>query len=262
MEPYTFTSTGRDKVRLVERQQEAHFNRIAVLYEQHYGDPSSQMYLEAHVYRPMFQGITICGIKGIDLMCGGGGASSYLSSRGAQMAGLDVSQEEIGLYKKHCPACEAICASIFDNNLESDCYDCAVSVGGLHHLQPRAADAIREIHRILKPGGWFCFSEPHAGSIPDLFRRLWYRRDPFFLPNEASIDFQDLKGKFSGLFDFEIERYSGNIAYLLVLQSMILRIPHHLKPLYTMPLLRIESSIKRLQGKLLSCFVVVRWRKK
>ena len=40
-------------------------------------------------------------------------------------------------------------------------FDCVAVVGGLHHIHPNVKAAVREIHRVLKPGGHFCFMEPH-----------------------------------------------------------------------------------------------------
>jgi SAM-dependent methyltransferase len=137
-----------------------------------------------------------------------------------------------------------------------------VIVGGLHHLHPNANAAIDEIHRILRPGGYLCFAEPHKGTFPDLIRRWWYKRDALFADNEDAIDLNEMKRKFTPRFIFNRERYLGNAAYLLVLNSMVFRIPLKLKPFYTPALLLLESLINPFQGKLFSCFVVCQWRKK
>ncbi len=104
--------------------------------------------------------------------------------------------------------------------------------------------------------------EPHKDSFPDLIRRWWYKRDPLFADNEEAIDLSEMKRRFASRFIFNRERYLGNAAYLLVLNSMVFRIPLKLKPFYTPPLLHLESIISPFQGRLLSCFVVCQWRKK
>jgi SAM-dependent methyltransferase len=245
-----------------ERMQKLHYDRIGVEYEAHYGDPCSQRYRDKFFHQPMFEGMNLSGMKVIEAMCGSGQTTQYLISQGAQVTGLDISDNTIMSFNKRWPETQAVCASILDSGLNSDSYDAVVIVGGLHHLHPNVDAAIDEIHRVLKSGGYLCFAEPHKGSFPDLVRRWWYKRDSLFSDNEEAIDLSEMKSKFASRFIFNQERYLGNAAYLLVLNSMVLRIPLKLKPFYTLPLLILESLISQFQGRLLSCFVVCQWRKK
>ena len=121
---------------------------------------------------------------------------------------------------------------------------------------------MRELHRVLKPGGYLCFMEPHSGSLPDIVRRVWYKHDQLFSDNEAAIDLGAIERELSSHFSFNRVKYQGSVGFLLVLNSMIFRIPLRLKPLYTPLLLALESLISKLQGKKLSCFVVAQWQKK
>ena len=93
-------------------------------------------------------------------------------------------------------------------------------------------------------------------------RRRWYRRDDLFAKNENSIDLDSIKREFADRFDFLPEDYLGNVAYLLVLNSMVFRVPLKLKPLYTPPLMVVESALAPLQTRLLSCVAVSRWQKR
>jgi SAM-dependent methyltransferase len=245
-----------------EQKQRAHFNNISSQYEKHYGDACSQLYRLKIIYRPMFEGVGLTGMKVVEAMCGSGETTAYLLSRGAQVTGLDLAMKEIESFKQRWPDCRPICRSIFDSGLENRFYDCVVSVGGLHHLHPRLNEALFEIHRILKPGGYFCFSDPQKGSVPDLVRKFWYRHDHFFANNEAAIDLKAIKRMFAPYFVFRKEIYMGNIGYLFVLQSLILRVPLRIKALYTPALLSLESLINKIQCKPLSCYVVCQWQKK
>lgn len=246
----------------VERVQRDHYDHIGLEYEQHYGDACSLEYRRRFICNPMFDGIQLRGTKVLDAMCGSGQLASYLLDQGASVTGLDISANEIELFRKLLPSSSAVCSSVFDSGLESNSFDTVAVVGGLHHLHPRLNDAVREFHRVLKPGGQFCFAEPCAGSLPELVRREWYKRDHLFADNEAGIDLDALKDKFSGDFIFKRDEYLGNIAYLLVLNSMVFRIPLTLKPYYSRPLMAAEGIINKVQGKLLSCFVVSQWQKK
>ncbi len=241
--------------------QARHFDEMAAKYAEHFGDTWSQKYRHRFINAPLLEDIELSGAEVIDAMCGNGETTGYLLEKGARVTGIDISREEIQNFRKSFPQCRGLCRSILTTGLDSDSFDCVVVVGGLHHLHPAVSDGIREIHRILKVGGHFCFAEPHRGSLPDRARRMWYRLDGLFAENEAAIDIAALKSEFSREFEVVKEDYSGNLGYLLVLNSMIFRIPVWAKPLYSPALLGIESILEKVQGKLLSCLALCQWRK-
>src|SRR5262249_52809558 len=150
----------------------------------------------------MFEGMNLSGMKVIEAMCGSGQTTQYLISRGAQVTGLDISDEAIKSFNRRWPDSDALQASILDSGLDGDSFDAVAIVGGLHHLHPNVNAAIGEIHRILRPGGHLCFVEPHKGSFPDLIRRRWYEYDPLFADNEEAIDLEAMKLKFASQFVF------------------------------------------------------------
>jgi SAM-dependent methyltransferase len=210
----------------------------------------------------MFEDIDLGEMNVLDAMCGSGHTTEYLLSRGARVTGLDISAEEISRFRARWPEARGLCRSLLDSRLDSDSFTCVAVVGGLHHLHPHLDTAIREIHRILKPGGYLCFMEPHSGSIPDVFRRFWYRFDQLFSDNEAAIDVGALQRDFAPLFSFKRARYRGNIAFLLVLNSLIFRMPLRAKPIYSPALMACEAAVSTLQNKLTTCFAIGQWQKK
>jgi SAM-dependent methyltransferase len=245
-----------------EQLQKLHYDRIAQEYEAHYDDSNSQRYRDKFYHRTMFEGMNLTGMNVLEAMCGSGQTTQFLLSEGARVTGLDISNETISSFSRRWPQCNAICASLLDSGLESDSFDAVSIVGGLHHLPPYVESAIGEIHRILKPGGYLCFAEPHKGSLPDLFRQLWYKHDSLFASNEEAIDMTELKRVFASQFSFKRERYLGNVAYLLVLNSMVFRIPLRLKPVYSPALIHLESVLNLLQSKMTACLVVCQWQKR
>jgi SAM-dependent methyltransferase len=245
----------------LEQLQRLHYDQIGSQYTSQYGDACSRQYREKFINEPLFAGIDLSGMNVLEAMCGSGHTTEYLLSRKANVTGLDISSVEIEIFKQTWPGCEARCASIFDSGLSDESFDCVAVVGGLHHLQPNIHIAINEIHKKLKPGGYFCFAEPHRGSFPDFVRSFWYKHDRIFAANEASVDLEALKREFSGFFSFKRETYLGNIAYLLVLNSMVFRIPVGFKPSYTQILMKSEAVINKLLGKRSSCYVVSQWQK-
>jgi len=244
-----------------EQLQQDHYDQIADEYEAHYSDACSLEYRRKFIYEPMFAGLDLSGMKVLDAMCGSGQTTEYLLSRGAHVTGLDLSNEVISSFKSRWTNCDAIQRSLLDSGLPNESFDCVVIVGGLHHIHPNVSAALSEINRVLKPGGYLCFMEPHSGSLPDVIRRIWYKHDRFFSDNEASVDVDSFEQEFTAQFKSHKVTYLGNIAFLFVLNSLIFRIPVRVKPFYSSVLMKLEAVINRLQGKLTSCFVVARWQK-
>ena len=246
----------------IEARQGAHYDQIAEGYEAHYSDEWSTLYRRRFVYEPLVEGVEIGGRKVLDAMCGSGQTASFLVEKGGDAYGLDVSEQVIRQFQAKLPGATAVQGSILQTEFEDEFFDAVFVTGGLHHVHPKVPEAVNEIHRILKPGGWLCFFEPHAGAMADAARRLWYRFDPLFEENEAAVDIDELVRLNRDRFDFVTLRYSGGPAYLLVYNSMVFRLPRSWKRYYTSPLLWLERRLERFQGKRTSCFALVQWRKR
>ena len=244
-----------------ERQQQRHYDTIAADYEAHYSDEWSVEYRRRFIYEPMFAGLNLAGLQVLDAMCGSGQTTSYLLARGASVTGLDISNEVVDTFQSRWAGANVVKRSLLDSGLPDNSFDCVAVVGGLHHIHPNVKAAVREIHRVLKPGGHFCFMEPHSGSLPDVVRKVWYRFDRFFSDNEAAIDVSALQRDFRGSFELRKVNYLGNVAFLLVLNSLIFRIPPKSKKLFAPLLMKLEPWINKLQTKLTSCFAVTQWQK-
>jgi SAM-dependent methyltransferase len=245
-----------------EKRQAKHYDEIASAYEEHYSDEWSQRYRRVFINDALTEGIDLAGSNVLDAMCGSGQLAGYLEAKGARVTGIDISSEVIELFKAKLPQTPAIERSILATGLDEGSFDAVIVVGGLHHVHPDVDRAVDEIHRILKPGGYFCFAEPHVGSMPNAARRLWYWLDPLFEANEAGIDPAHMQRANAHRFEFVRTRYTGALAYLLVYNSMVFRVPRSVKRLYSPLLLRIEKPIQRIQGRRTSCMVVCTWRKK
>lgn len=253
---------NKDLVSEAEQLQAAHYDRIAGAYSAHYHDKWSWEYRERFINRRMFANLRLEGKQILEAMCGSGGVTEHLLRQKASVTGLDISAKELAIYAEKYPQAQTICGSILKTGIENEKFDVIAVVGGLHHLHPDLSPAIREIHRVLKPGGYFCFAEPHRNSLPDLIRRRWYKRDSLFMHNEEAIDFPALKNEFGKLFDFKLEKFGGNLAYLFVLNSMVFRLPLGLKNFYSPAILKAEDWFEKLQGQTTSCMVIAQWRKK
>lgn len=247
---------------VTEQEQQELFDRIHDMYVRHYSDNYSREYIRRFFVKNLLGGIEYSGTKVLEAMCGSGQITEFLLSKGANVTGLDISPGMLEHYSKRWPGCATICSSLLDCEAEDEAFDHVIIMGGLHHLHPNVQRAVDEIYRILKPGGFFCFSEPHAGSLPDIVRKLWYKMDTKLVnENEKSIDLEDLIKINSGRFEISTTKYLGNLAYLFVYSSMFFRVPPRLKRSYAPILLWLESPINIIQGKRLSCFCIGQWRK-
>lgn len=258
-------SGGAERVPGAVREDElqrVQTNRIFDQYDRHYGDRHSAEYRRRFLYGPLFGGIDLRGKRVLDAMCGGGYTTVDLLGRGAEVSALDISDEAVSAYRARHAGCDVRACSILDVTFPAGAFDAVVIIGGLHHAQPRVQRAIDEVHRVLKPGGLFFFMEPHSRSLMDVARRAWYRRDAFFEENERAIDMEEIRRGNEGRFVFRKELYGGNLAYLLVLNSAVFRVPMWLKAAYSPALLAIEGLLAPLVPRSLSCIAMGVWEKR
>ena len=243
------------KVSSEERQQQKYYDSIAGLYDSHYCSPLALKY-RYWVYDLVLKELPLNGKTALDAMCGGGEGTSYLMTRGADIVGLDISEECCNIYKSRYPKSKVVCSSILQTEFPDSCFD-IVLTDSLHHLHPNVDKGVAEIYRILKPNGYFCCWEPSSHSLPDMFRRIWYQLDQkFFEQNEQSIDMVSLERAHKNRFQVISTIYGGNVAYLLVNCSMALRIPPQFVRVYARHLIDFEKVLTRFQNRFLSMWVL------
>lgn len=98
------------------------------------------------------------GVKRIlDLGCGSGRHTIYLSSQGFDVWGIDISEEACKITKSQLPSTDTkiVCGSIYKRlPYEDNFFDAVISIQTLHHANiGDIQKAIREIERVLKPRG-------------------------------------------------------------------------------------------------------------
>ena len=244
-----------------EQKQKERFDTIADQYAAYEGDKWSQDYRRQFIDEAMVQGLELSDKKVLDAICSSGETTAFLLGKGATVTGVDISSQEIENIRRKLPQRDCLCASILSTGQDSDSFDCVVVVGDRHHLLPNVVEALEETHKILELGGYFYFVEPCVGSLPNKARKISYSQDSMSAENEQYIDTYLLKQQFHEKFGFIIEKHKGSLAYLLVLNSLIFRIPIGWKRYYSAPLIKLESLIEKIQGKTLSCYFVGQWRK-
>jgi SAM-dependent methyltransferase len=246
-----------------ELRQKRYYNQIAATYDHHYGNQSAIRY-RAEVFDRFLAELDVDWEQArvLDAMCGGGENAAYFANRGAHIAGIDISDAQCAFFRQRFPDAEIVCHSIFDAPFKDASFDFVVTES-LHHLHPNLELGLREIARIVKPGGYFMAWEPVSGSALDALRKLWYRLDRrYFQDNEASVDLDAVSKALAPELDLVKVRYGGNVAHLFVMSSMHLRIPVSWVHRYAPPLLWAERWIERAQTRLTSCWALALYHKR
>ena len=97
----------------------------------------------------------------LELGCGTGYFTRELARSGAKIVALDVSPELLEIARANCsaPNVRYEIQNAYDLSYPDAVFDSVVGSSVLHHLEIQ--DALREIYRVLKPGGTICFTEPN-----------------------------------------------------------------------------------------------------
>lgn len=214
-------------------------------HSKHYNDKYTQLYRDEFIRAPLFKN-NLKGLYILDAMCASGIETGFLIERGAKVVGLDISKNNVMIYKrKWKKPCYA--ESIHKTNFSDNTFDAVYINGGLHHVLPLLNETISEVYRILKPGGYFYFMEPNKDTWINKLRKVWYKIDDKFTDEEEAISYKNtLKPFLSHGFTEESLNFGGNIAYIFIGQSLILGIPQTYKK-YLAP---ITFFLERILTKL------------
>ncbi len=116
----------------------------------------------------------LAGRRVLDLGCGCGRVTSYLDRMGAHVIGVDISEGMIRAARQSVPHIDFRVGDARSLEFDDESLDLVVfAFNGLDCLHPkdRRVTAIREVSRVLRPGGRFVFSHHNLAAI--LFG--WYK---------------------------------------------------------------------------------------
>ena len=91
-----------------------------------------------------------------DLGCGAGHIAAYLKTRGAKVCGVDLSPEMVNQAEQRNAEISFRQGDMLDlNEIADDSFGGIAAFYSIIHVSPDSVvDALREIRRVLRPGGW------------------------------------------------------------------------------------------------------------
>lgn len=108
---------------------------------------------------------TVDGASVLDVGCGSGRVSKLLDDRGFEVVGIDVSESLVEQARSLFPELDFRVEDVRDAPFDAESFDYVVfSHFGLDYVLPKAEReaALREIYRLLKPGGVLVFSSHNS----------------------------------------------------------------------------------------------------
>jgi SAM-dependent methyltransferase len=107
----------------------------------------------------------------VDVGCGTGRHTSWLIEAGHQVTAVDASPDMLAVAQTNAPQARTILGDVQAVPLPDGCADIVVCALVLSHLP--ALDSVRELARLLRPGGRLVISNPHPFATSVLGARAW-----------------------------------------------------------------------------------------
>ena len=117
----------------------------------------------------------VAGRRVLDLGCGMGEAAVYFAKLGADVTAADLSSGMLGVVQRlaarHNASVRTAKCCATDTALPDAAFDVVYAGNLLHHVE--VEPTLREVHRILKPGGVFvCWDPLKHNPLINIYRRL------------------------------------------------------------------------------------------
>lgn len=109
--------------------------------------------------------------KAMDGGCGFGKWVIYLKRRGYNIVGIDNNQLAINKLRDFDSSLQVELGDILDIHYPDNSFDAYISMGVVEHFEEGPGQALKEAHRVLKPGGLIFVSVPAINPIRKFLRR-------------------------------------------------------------------------------------------
>jgi SAM-dependent methyltransferase len=129
------------------------------------------------------------GMSVLELGCGAGYFTRELARSEADIVAIDVSPELLKIATANCsaPNVRYEIQNAYDLSYPDAAFDSVVGSSVLHHLEIK--EALREIYRVLKPGGTIWFTEPNMLNPQIAIQKnvRWVKRKLGDSPDETAF---------------------------------------------------------------------------
>ena len=129
------------------------------------------------------------GMTVLELGCGTGYFTRELARSGGNIVAIDVSPELLEIARANCspPNVRYEIQNAYQLSYADAVFDSVVGSSVLHHLEIEAA--VREIYRVLKPGGTMCLTEPNMLNPQIAIQKnvAWVKRKLGDSPDETAF---------------------------------------------------------------------------
>jgi ubiquinone/menaquinone biosynthesis C-methylase UbiE/glycosyltransferase involved in cell wall biosynthesis len=246
-----FTSLRQKKVVLEYDTKNNH------IYGQKYHDAQAHQLMDQNLYQYLRQELTdINSPKILHLGCGPGSMMPYLKLiKNAELYGIDISETMIDLAQKKYPDIHFQVGDAETLTFDDETFD-LVFIDGLIHIFPILDLALKEIKRILKPGGLLFVREPNEKNFAALYpsesivhaclRHTVYlsSRDKLIFgpePNDSHISFT-----YHSLVEVLSQYFNVSNLYSDTKVSYVYDMLYH--PKYREPIQKIEATLAKIPG--------------
>lgn len=113
----------------------------------------------------------------LEVGCGDGKISQWLSLNDFEIEAIDISKEAINIAKENKSGVDYICGDVFSLKRSDKYYDVIFSLHVMEHIE-NVADSLKEIYRILKKDGKLIVRIPNSDSLEaKLAGKDWFHWD-------------------------------------------------------------------------------------
>jgi SAM-dependent methyltransferase len=245
-------------------RQAAHYDRIIDDYDRHYYDEQSLEYRRRFILEPLFEGLDFNGKRVAELASGSGHTSLYLKERfpTVELEGYDISPEAARRYSSQT-GCAGHVLDLTKQYADSGAFDVAIMMGGLHHCVSDLPSTLKNVSRMIKPGGSFLMMEPNADYFLQFVRKLWYRLDHYFdAGTEDALSHQALLEVAQADFSCLRLHYFGGPAFFLIYNSLVFRLPHGVKRIIAPPMMQLERAYSLIPARWAYASFTAHWIRK
>lgn len=175
----------RNDLKFYDQMADQWWDETAKIYALHHLNAPRFDYFDRHI--PNWKGLNV-----LDVGCGGGFTCEFLAQRGAIVHGVDQSHHCITKAKEHAVLSNLAIAyqHSYSESLpyKTDSFDVITCVDVLEHVADLHQTLV-EIHRVLKPGGVFCFDTINR-TFQSKFILIWLLEDILRLIPSGVHDWQ------------------------------------------------------------------------